>query len=639
MNALLKLLRSMRFAIGILTVVAVAATVGSVLEQNQPTAVYVSRYGAVWSAFYSLSGLDDIYHAWWFFGLLGFMATSTGLCLWQNTPSMLRDMRSYRENKSVASLRKLEYCTQLEHVQGSERLNQRLRDYLKQTGYNYATTLTASGALFLAARRGAARRAGYLLVHSAMVLICVGGLIDGNVWLRLRLWTGAAKIETRDLPPGDVPKISRIAANAGSFRATMNLPEGDTGSTALLPIGDGYLVQELPFRIRLKRFRVEHYASGQPKDFASDIEIIDGKTVLPVTLHVNKPYTYRGVTLYQSGFADGGSDVGLELTASSGSSEQIKGKIGGDIPFLLDGKPYTLELADLRLINVFAKDDGGPAADWHSHAKPGERVHDVGPSLGFRLRDQVGQADDWLLYQKPATIDGANWFLIGRRVSQEKAMRFWRLPADADSSLTSYHKFTRDLLNPVSRQRAAKAVAARANDARAAGALEVGVANLLEAFAKNGYRALAELIPANATPEEQLRTGQLYASLLENAAATLSPSSSPTFAHNMLSSYSEVLDAKLPAIFQLKAFTPANSSGIQLTRAPGANLVYLGAALLALGVIAMYFVPERRLWLRMEGTQLLVAFTANRPSPGLQVEFDKIRSEIISLTFSDREAA
>ena len=86
MKSILKLLRSMRFAIGILTVVAVASTVGSILEQNQPSAIYVSRYGAVWAAFYSLCGLDDVYHAWWFFGLLGFMALSTGLCVLQNAP-------------------------------------------------------------------------------------------------------------------------------------------------------------------------------------------------------------------------------------------------------------------------------------------------------------------------------------------------------------------------------------------------------------------------------------------------------------------------------------------------------------------------------------------------------------------------
>ncbi|MGO4477943.1 cytochrome c biogenesis protein ResB [Massilia sp. 2TAF26] len=637
MKRVLNLLRSMRFAIGILAVVAVASSIGSILEQNQPSSLYVSKYGEVWSTFYSLCGLDDIYHAWWFFALLGFMTLSTGLCVLQNTPGMLRDMRSYRENKSVASLKKLEYSVQLQDVSASEHLKTRLRRYLKTSGYAYRLSSTPDGAVTLAARRGAARRAGYLLVHSAMVLICIGGLIDGNVLLRLRLWTGAAKIETHELAPSDVPAVSRLHADAGSFRATMNVAEGKASNTALVPMGDGYLLQELPFSIELKRFRVEHYASGQPKDFASDIEIVDEKGRHPATLQVNKPYTFQGVTLYQSGFADGGSGVELEWTSPGQAPQRIVGNVGNSTPILLAGKPNTIEFTDLRLINVFAKDDGGPASGWHSHAKPGERVHDVGPSLAFRVRDQLGQADEWLLYQKPAAIDGANWFLVGRRLSQESAMKYWRLPADANASLASYRGLVDKLLSNESRVLAAQAVARRTADPNVASALEAAVKRLLDTFATSGYGGVAKLVPATIPQEERLRTAQLYAQLLQTAAESVDPTLPPSFVHNVLTSYSETLEAKLPDVFHLTNFHVLNASGIQVTHAPGANIVYLGAALLALGVIAMYFVPERRLWLRVFDGQLLIAFTANRPGPGLSGEFETIQDEIKSIALLSRE--
>jgi cytochrome c biogenesis protein len=106
--------------------------------------------------------------------------------------------------------------------------------------------------------------------------------------------------------------------------------------------------------------------------------------------------------------------------------------------------------------------------------------------------------------------------------------------------------------------------------------------------------------------------------------------------HASLSAYSDALDARLPAIFQLAGFRQVNASAIQLTRAPGANLVYLGAALLALGVIAMYFVPERRLWLRIGGGKLLLAFAANRPGPAMAAEFDGHRAAIHALTLLNR---
>src|SRR5471032_1326768 len=203
MKTLLNLLRSMRFAIAILTVVAVAATIGSVLEQSQPPAVYISHYGEFWASFYTLSGLTDVYHAPWFFLLLAFMATSTALCLWQNTPAMIRDMRSYREQKSLASLRRLEHSATFALPAADARLQRRLAGYLQAQGFRFKQT--DNGGPLLAARSGSLRRLGYLLVHGAMVLICVGGLIDGNVGLRLRLWSGALQLEKRELAPDQVP--------------------------------------------------------------------------------------------------------------------------------------------------------------------------------------------------------------------------------------------------------------------------------------------------------------------------------------------------------------------------------------------------------------------------------------------------
>ncbi|MDT1842528.1 cytochrome c biogenesis protein ResB, partial [Acinetobacter baumannii] len=71
----------------------------------------------------------------------------------------------------------------------------------------------------LAARRGVGRRAGYVLVHGAMVLICVGGLVDGNLPLQWRLWRGEAAPAPLHLAPQDAPPAARLAPGGGSYRA------------------------------------------------------------------------------------------------------------------------------------------------------------------------------------------------------------------------------------------------------------------------------------------------------------------------------------------------------------------------------------------------------------------------------------
>lgn len=646
MKNFLQLLRSMRFAITILTVVAIASAIGSVLQQSQPYVVYISRYGEFWTELFRMAGLLDLYHAWWFFLLLAFMATSTALCLAQNTPGMLREIRGYRELKSLQSLRKVAHCSELDFTLPAAELQQRLADFLRRHGFRFRRTQFADGGYLLAAKTGSMRRLGYLLVHSAIVVVCIGGLIDGNVGLRVRMLMGDLQVETRDLPPSAVPARSRLAADSGSYRAAMSLVEGSTHDSAYLSFNDGYLLQELPFAIHLKHFRVEHYASGQPKDFASDIEIVDGKRRIPVTLQVNHPFTYRGVTIYQSGFADGGTVLRMKAQRldDTAAATPFSGKVGDSNALLIDGQPVTIEFTDFRPTNVFENKAEGESSkiDWFTQAATGNRMRDVGASLAFKLRDQSGQADDWNVYMKPIAFDHARYFVIGKRAMQSGDWQYVRLPLDSSDSLASYRRFAAGLKNEAARKTVARIIGGSAKDPKVASALEESTAMLMKTFADSGLRGVATLVQASVPPAEQAKAASLYLELLERAALLLqdggahlaSDSAATRLMRDSLQAYSASLEAKLNFFFELDSFTPVNASGLQLTRAPGALMVYLGCALLTLGVCTMYFIRERRLWLHVAPAsgKLLVAYAANRDSPTLPAEFETYRAAIVDLT-------
>ena len=90
-----------------------------------------------------------------------------------------------------------------------------------------------------------------------------------------------------------------------------------------------------------------------------------------------------------------------------------------------------------------------------------------------------------------------------------------------------------------------------------------------------------------------------------------------------------------PMTFQLKDFTQVQASVFQVARAPGRNIVYLGCALLILGVFAMLYVRERRLWVWLAphgaGAQATMALSSNRQTMDTDREFDMLKTKLIGV--------
>ena len=59
----------------------------------------------------------------------------------------------------------------------------------------------------------------------------------------------------------------------------MLLREGEKQSVAVLKAKEGYFIQDLPFIVGLNDFRIEHYTTGQPKSFESDLIVEDKETI------------------------------------------------------------------------------------------------------------------------------------------------------------------------------------------------------------------------------------------------------------------------------------------------------------------------------------------------------------------------
>jgi len=649
-KSLFELLSSMRFAISLLSILAIASIIGTVLKQSEPYANYIIQLGPFWFEVFKKLGLYDVYHALWFLVILTFLVASTSVCIWRNAPNFVREMKSFREHVSEQSLAAFKHQHEARTEQSPEALATRAQRYLEGQGYK-VKSLPRDEGILLAAKAGSWNRLGYFLAHSAIVIICIGGLRDGNRILKAQQVLGYKKIETRDIPQSQVPAISRLSPSNPSFRGSVQIPEGSSADVAFLNVADGYLVQELPFTVALKEFRIEHYTTGQPKSFESDVELFDraGNKIREATIAVNHPLIHDGVAIYQASFADGGTRLtlrGWNIVAPAASPFPIEGAVHSNTTLASTAGDYTLELTDFRPFNI--ENMGGDIADTGdtmsvlggSPVSDNRHLRNVGPSFQFKLRDARGQAREFSNYMLPMELDG-RWFLLsGVRETPTESFSYLRIPLDADGSVDSYMRLRGALLNKELHPEIASRFARQALPENAWGTeiedkLKFSASQVLAMFAEGGFQSLGRFIEEKIPASEGEKAASTYLRILELAAfealqvanlgaglpAPEADDATGWLVRDTLNSVSDLFVYGAPVYLQLMQYDEVKASGLQLTRSPGQNVVYLGSLLLTLGIFFMLYVRERRVWLRIKPGHALLAMSSAKHTIDFEKEF------------------
>lgn len=681
-----EVLSSMRFAIALLTVICIASVIGTVLKQHEPAVNYTNQFGPFWAEVFLAIKLNAVYSAWWFLVILAFLVVSTSLCIARNTPKILSDLKNYKENIREQSLKAFHHKAEAQLPGTPEAEAQRIGQLLAGGGWKVklqARESTQRGAKgwMVAAKAGGANRIGYIAAHGAIVMVCLGGLLDGDLIVRAQTWFGGKSVYSGSGLVSEVKPEHRLSERNPTFRGNLMVAEGSQSSTAILSQSDGVLLQELPFAVELKKFIVEYYSTGMPKLFASEIVIHDKETgeTKEARVEVNHPASYKGVQIYQSSFDDGGSRVKLKAVPIKASSQpfEIEGQIGGSSEITNGSEKLTLEYTGLRVINVEnltneqptgvdvrkvdlrqALNDRLGAADKTTTSR---ELRNVGPSISYKLRDAAGQAREFNNYMLPVdTGDGVPVFLLGVRDTPAEPFRYLRLPADEDSSMQGFLGMRAALLDPAQRERAVRRYVMKAVEpgrAELAEQLAVSAGRALGLFAgvemvkgqqKGGLQAIADFIE-DAVPESERENAAgvllriLNGTLLELNSLSRETRGKPPLEENEANgrfmtqavlALSDINFYPAPVALELTDFTHVQASVFQVARAPGKTVVYLGCLLLILGVFAMLYVRERRLWvwLASEGTgaHATMALSFNRKTLDADRELSELREKLLA---------
>lgn len=649
-------LGSMNLAISLLVTLAVASIIGTVLQQNQPYPEYVIQFGPFWFDVFRALGFYDIYSAGWFLAILGFLLVSTAVCVVRNGPGMLREWRSWRTRVTYKSLRhgrhRREWVVAAEPGETADAL----AVGLQRAGYG-SRVEQADDHVLIAARRGQWNRLGYIFTHLAIVIICLGGLMDSRMSIKVAELAGLLEPEMRNIRASQIPDISRLPVWNPAFRSSVQITEGRGTNVAFVNLRDGFLVQPLPFTIELEAFRIERYSTGEPKSFESDLIVHDPELDQPLqtTISVNDPLIHRGYAVYQSSFADGGSRLDLKAwpLAAAGEPVEFTGEVRAREAFPPAAGDVRIEFDDFTLFNINRVREGD-----------GETAQrNFGPSFDYRLRDAAGNSREYRTFMLPVERDGGTYFLSGVRDGPDREHQYLYIPADARGGLDRFMTLLERMDDQERVERIARAAVGYSvrdtalDDAAQRENLIGAMARMVGLFRQQGFDAIWQDIEPRVPEERREAVFTAYLRVLHNVMSGLyrevlvdegveQPGDDEwAFFEDALTAINALSEYGSGWYLQLQGFEHVQASGLQIARTPGKPVVYFGSLMLVIGLFLMFYVDHRRLWIwlaqdaasRGGATRVLLAGSSVRDTLDFARDFSGLADRLEGGTRRPRE--
>jgi cytochrome c biogenesis protein len=274
----------------------------------------------------------------------------------------------------------------------------------------------------------------------------------------------------------------------------------------------------------------------------------------------------------------------------------------------------------------------------------------------------------------PMDIEGARVYLLGLRDTPSEAFRYLRIPVDEKDSMDGFVRLRAALDDPQMRELAVRRYAVSAvEDGRPelAEALMASATRALALFAGaepslqvtpvvngsttnppvlGGLQAVSTFLENNVPQAERERASEVLVRILNGTLfellqvsrerADLPPlernDATQQFMTQAVISLSDTFFYPAPMTFQLKDFTHVQASVFQVARAPGQNIVYLGCLLLIVGIFAMLYVRERRLWVWLapsaeQSSMATMALSSNRKTMEVDREFDLLKTQLLKV--------
>ncbi|RPI34246.1 MAG: cytochrome c biogenesis protein ResB, partial [Nitrospiraceae bacterium] len=268
------LFASVKLAIIIFSLISLTSIVGTIVEQQaEPVRnikLLAKMFGEsaaplIYRILDSL-GFMNMYHSWWFVGLLLLFAANLIICSFDRLPRVLKMVNEKVRPLPPEHLEKMSIKKTFSLSGNASQIKELGVSALNGIGFKPHESSGEQGTQ-LYAEKGNFTRLGVYITHLSILIILAGAI--AGIFL--------------------------------GYNAFLNLPEGETSSVAFKDRG---VEMPLGFGLRCDNFDVEYYPNtDMPKAYRSWLTVIkDGKEVMKKTISVNDPLEYEGITFYQSSY-------------------------------------------------------------------------------------------------------------------------------------------------------------------------------------------------------------------------------------------------------------------------------------------------------------------------------------------------
>jgi cytochrome c biogenesis protein len=264
----------------LLILVVIFAAAGTVILQRPMTEPddMQRAYSPQVLHFLDATGLTDVFHAWWFLGLMALVSFCIIAASIERFPNAWRYYsRPYKYPD--ASFRRALHPQKSVAIPDEETGLVAAERALHSLGLKPERVVREDHFAIFAERHRVSEMAVYI-VHASLLLIFFGWIVDG-----LYGWKG-----------------------------TLNLNEGQTSNVVELREGG---TRTMPFSLRCDAAGQENYKDGTPKKWWSKLAVVEGgQDVKAKEIVVNDPLIYKGVRFYQSSYGPNGKVDKLVVAAN-----------------------------------------------------------------------------------------------------------------------------------------------------------------------------------------------------------------------------------------------------------------------------------------------------------------------------------